>query len=248
MNYKLDKFVGQKFNKWTILSIIRGKNLNGKAWGKFKCRCECGFEKLVPSGDILKNKSKQCRKCSYVERQSQYNDLTNKKFNKWTVIKYSKRNEEYRKIIWECKCECGRIGLVQGSNLTQNLSKGCGLCDEDKQLEHRLMKKLENNANERDFEIDKRINGKILIELFIKQEEKCALSGVPISLGLDWRNSGTASLDRIDSSKGYLLNNIQWVHKDINMMKMDLPEDRFVFLCKSVAKTSCFFTKIKGLS
>ena len=40
-------------------------------------------------------------------------------------------------------------------------------------------------------------------------------------------DSKTASLDRIDSSKGYTEDNIQWVHKDVNQMKMDLPEQRF---------------------
>ena len=41
----------------------------------------------------------------------------------------------------------------------------------------------------------------------------------------------TASLDRIDSSQPYVVTNIQWVHKDVNLMKMDLDEDWFVALC-----------------
>jgi len=37
----------------------------------------------------------------------------------------------------------------------------------------------------------------------------------------------TASLDRIDSSKGYESGNIQWVHKQLNNMKQALPENEF---------------------
>ena len=46
---------------------------------------------------------------------------------------------------------------------------------------------------------------------------------------------GTASLDRIDSSKGYVKGNVQWVHKDINKMKTDFEQSIFIKLCKSVA-------------
>ena len=38
---------------------------------------------------------------------------------------------------------------------------------------------------------------------------------------------GTASLDRIDSTKGYVRGNIQWVHKDINWFKRDYPKISF---------------------
>ena len=44
----------------------------------------------------------------------------------------------------------------------------------------------------------------------------------------------TASLDRIDSNKGYTIDNVQWVHKDINKMKMDLEEDVFIDNCKLI--------------
>ena len=46
----------------------------------------------------------------------------------------------------------------------------------------------------------------------------------------------TASLDRIDSSLGYVKNNVQWVHKDINKMKQELNENYFKNLCKIIAK------------
>ena len=46
---------------------------------------------------------------------------------------------------------------------------------------------------------------------------------------------GTASLDRIDSSKGYTKDNVQWVHKDINYIKRDLSDSEFITLCKKVA-------------
>ena len=38
------------------------------------------------------------------------------------------------------------------------------------------------------------------------------------------------------SSNGYSYDNIQWVHRELNMMKRKLSTDRFLFLCKKVAE------------
>lgn len=79
-------------------------------------------------------------------------------------------------------------------------------------------------------------------DLFEKQQGRCKLSGLPIvletSLGSMNKNGyqkRTASLDRIDSSKGYLKENVQWVHKDINQMKSSRSDKVFIELCKAVA-------------
>lgn len=62
----------------------------------------------------------------------------------------------------------------------------------------------------------------------------CFLTGWEIST--DYKN-GTASIDRIDSSKGYTRKNIQWVHSIVNMMKNKYSQQQFVEMCLAVAKT-----------
>jgi hypothetical protein len=75
-------------------------------------------------------------------------------------------------------------------------------------------------------------------ELFVKQDGVCALSGIPIYLPKNCKEHesgvGTASLDRIDSSKGYNINNVQWVHKKLNMMKREMSNSDFIIWCKLV--------------
>lgn len=71
--------------------------------------------------------------------------------------------------------------------------------------------------------------------LFKKQNGKCKLSGIKLKFPRTSRTLGTASLDRIDSKKGYIRGNIQWVHKKINMMKYNLTNSEFKKLCKRVA-------------
>lgn len=70
--------------------------------------------------------------------------------------------------------------------------------------------------------------------MYEKQGGVCALSGIPIG----WSTKGltaTASIDRIDSSEGYILENVQLVHKDINFMKQQFDQDYFIELCKAVS-------------
>lgn len=70
--------------------------------------------------------------------------------------------------------------------------------------------------------------------MYEEQEGVCALSGVPIG----WSEKGltaTASIDRIDSSEGYIKGNVQLVHKDINFMKQQYDQEYFINMCKAVA-------------
>lgn len=72
-------------------------------------------------------------------------------------------------------------------------------------------------------------------DLYCKQKGVCNLSGLPIS----WSVVGpthTASLDRIDSGKGYTLDNVQLVHKDVNMMKQAFKQDHFIAVCCAIAE------------
>jgi hypothetical protein len=74
--------------------------------------------------------------------------------------------------------------------------------------------------------------------LFRAQDQRCALSGCPIefaktSTGV--RSRSTASLDRRDSALGYVEGNVQWVHKDVNMMKGSLSETKFLIIVRMIA-------------
>ena len=74
--------------------------------------------------------------------------------------------------------------------------------------------------------------------LFLIQKRKCALTNKILNFGKRSRSvQCTASLDRIDSKKGYENGNVQWVHKDINKIKWDYDQDYFIEMCKLVAET-----------
>lgn len=98
--------------------------------------------------------------------------------------------------------------------------------------------KVVKGANKRNLEIS------ITIEdawnKFLEQDCKCIISGVnlyfPKSITKEKSSSQTASLDRIDSFQGYVSNNIQWIHKDINIMKNKMSNKKLISWCKIIAE------------
>jgi hypothetical protein len=69
--------------------------------------------------------------------------------------------------------------------------------------------------------------------LWETQQGRCALTGW--SIGFNGRVKGhTASLDRIDSSLGYIEGNLQWVHRNVNRAKNVSSQDDFVRMCQAV--------------
>lgn len=145
-------------------------------------------------------------------------------------------------------CECGGTKIVECYQVRKGLCKSCGC----------LRKRLgannpkwtgygEISGNNWDYikyrcnrswrgKRNKKIPFKITIkqawDLFIEQDKKCALTGLELYFGKE----KTASLDRIDSNEGYVLGNIQWVHKHINLMKQCFSQNDFINYCRLVAK------------
>ena len=80
---------------------------------------------------------------------------------------------------------------------------------------------------------------KYLWDLYIQQDKKCALTGLDIEMKLkdDTAYDGyrqIASLDRIDSKRGYCIGNVQWIHKDVNIMKNKFDQDYFLKICNLI--------------
>lgn len=91
--------------------------------------------------------------------------------------------------------------------------------------------RLLRGAKERGFVVE--IDRQMIWDLYVKQGRRCALTGWPVLFSLILSET-TASVDRIDSSLGYLPNNIQIVHKMANRSKVNYPDHEFYAMCKAV--------------
>jgi hypothetical protein len=78
-------------------------------------------------------------------------------------------------------------------------------------------------------------------DIFILQNRKCIYSGrnliMPPQENIKRKKHelNIASLDRIDSSLGYIEGNIQWLHKSVNCMKNSLSEFEFLTFIKEIS-------------
>lgn len=170
-------------------------------------------------------------------------ELEGKRFGKLVVLGRSE-NSRNGHTRWNVRCDCGIEKTVFGTHIIRGNSTTCGSChlkeksrnfqgvgDLPKTYYSSLKRGADGGKGRNPIEFDVTIE--YLWEEFERQNGKCALSGLPI----DFR-SKTASCDRIDSSAGYIKGNIQWLHKDVNMMKRHYTEDYFKTLCKLVAESA----------
>lgn len=96
------------------------------------------------------------------------------------------------------------------------------------------LKKFETSAKLRG--LDWEITADDVADLYEEQEGLCALTGWEIVFPETGHpQTTTVSIDRIDSSFGYLKENIQLVDKRVNMMKQRYSQEEFVMVCKAVA-------------
>lgn len=77
-----------------------------------------------------------------------------------------------------------------------------------------------------------------LIDLYEKQNKKCALSGIEMTtVRKAGKNIYNASIDRIIPGGDYSIDNIRLVCNQVNMMRSNLSDCELLFLCKSIVNT-----------
>jgi len=238
--------VGKKYGMLLVLDDfkIKEKETKTKKINRYtlvKCKCDCGNTKYIYRSSILNGKYPSCGCLS--------NDginLIGKKFGKLLVI--SQTTSRSGRKSWYCKCECGSDKIVSTKLLTSNQTRSCGCLQHKKRNYHKnwegtehisktFFTQIKKGAEKRNILFNIKIEDLEL--LFIKQNKKCALSGIDLVFSNVTKNKfgiGNASLDRIDSSIGYIESNIQWVDKRINIMKNKIIQSEFLELCTKIYK------------
>lgn len=236
---------GEVYGYWTVVEV--------ESASKIHCKCKCGQERIQRQTDLLRGVTTKCSKCHV--RQLHPPMTIGLSFGDWTVIQtddvqymYDKKGRVSERK-WHCRCKCGSEKWIRTSHLNGGLTRSCPKCSNLKRRRGKVgeiplidIDRAIYGAKKRKYEWS--ISNSYLWTLFLKQERKCALSGVELDFSehgigkVGSKYISTASLDRIDSSKGYVKDNVQWVHKDINKMKNDLSEKAFINWCKLIVKNT----------
>jgi len=158
-------------------------------------------------------------------------------------IKNKNYTSKYLKV--ECQLCKKSISITPTHLIVNNKRKQCKKCSFKNRLQYNdqsvgdiklgYFNRIRRDAEVRNLEF--KITQDFIWKLFERQLGECALSGEPIQFESTYKaGDRTASLDRIDSSKGYTEDNVQWVHKTINLMKQDYNQEEFIQKCRNIVE------------
>lgn len=232
--------VGKRFGKLIVQSLHFKDKKTGNNWF---CLCDCGNTRIVRSNYLNKGVV-SCHKCSVRA------DLTGRCIGQLRVLSPAEdlvSDSGITYMQWNCVCSCGN-SVIRRSNALQGKRKSaCDDCNKAnnkakswsgyKDIRGMYWNNIIITAKDRNIEF--LVSMEYCWEIFIQQNKLCALSGIELVFAdtrQDYINGkNTASLDRIDSSKGYIEGNVQWVHKWVNTAKSDMSQEEFVLMCTDVA-------------
>lgn len=183
---------------------------------------------------------RRCKNLNLEINPDKTNDIENQEFNWLKVIKKT-GFKKYNSIEWECECKCGNKTFATTKQLKSGDKKSCG-CSRDLQwkgcgeISGTYWGRLQSGAKKRGLEFT--ITIEYAWELFLKQDGKCKLSRINLFFFKKRIDQQNASLDRIDSTKGYIEGNVQWLHKKVNNMKNVQDQLEFINLCKMIAQNN----------
>lgn len=177
-----------------------------------------------------------------------YDNCIGKKYGLLTILSLKTQGARQRKYA-ECICDCGNHKTVRIDGLKYGSAVSCGCHARNRygmrgnknpsyagvgEIYSSHYSQMKRDAIKRNKEWA--LTKEYIWNLYIIQDRKCALTGLPIKFGrYRIHHETTASLDRIDSAKGYIEGNVQWVMKDINMLKGILDDEYLIKLANLIA-------------
>lgn len=183
--------------------------------------------------------------CSHFSRIKKAEDYIDKTFFNLTIKSIISING---RSFADCLCLCGNKYLTRLDAVNTGKCKSCGCLSKRrismdgnknpafkgiKDIPLSWLKEYKRNAVKRKLEWNLSIED--VIEVYEKQDKKCALTGTKLTFGrIRYRIETNASIDRIDNSKGYSKDNIQIVLKSVNIIRGTMSIDDFVNLCHEV--------------
>jgi len=159
------------------------------------------------------------------------------KYGLLTANKFVGRRKGH--TFWEFECECGLKveravqSLKHANNPTCGVGKHSPYWRGYEDISSEYFTTIKHSAKEKNLELS--VDMKYLWSLFVAQNKKCKFTNEVLSFGTQYsKKDRTASLDRIDSTKGYVKGNLQWVHKDVNKLKKNFSDKQFIKICRLV--------------
>jgi hypothetical protein len=114
-------YLGKRFGRLTAIKIHCYKNNECI----FECLCDCGNKKFVSISAIKRTASCGCLK--YLNLLKSAQRLIGIRIGYLTVKKILGYENGTKRILFECKCKCGKVKKISRSRIRSALSCGCFL-------------------------------------------------------------------------------------------------------------------------
>lgn len=197
-----------KFGKLTAIKEA-GKSSNGVM--RYYCECDCGGNATVRKGRLLSGETTSCGCKQIINMIGQESGML-------TVLKKS-GVDKWGQVLWLCKCECGGVTTLTGSNIRKKLMDSCGCLTFDKHSKVHTKHGL---------------YGTSIYNTWSSMKARCndmsdkRYGGRGISYCEEWENfemfyndmgdipQDCTEIDRINNEKGYSKENCRWTTKNVN--------------------------------
>lgn len=155
--------------------------------------------------------------------------------------RYIKSAEKMGRLHY-CSCACsGKNNLILGKekidmwNHSLKNREHLNNIKNNRRDEFTGFRNLLSSCNKRSKDCNLDLN--YLKEIWEKQKGKCAVTCVDLQLKSAYNKNYQASIDRVDSTLGYVKGNIRFVSVSVNWLKNNLNDDHikeFMQICKMV--------------
>lgn len=234
--------IGDTFGSWTVIDNKLQKD--EKSVYYVKVQCKCGHTQYARLSMLKEGTSTQCKKCRSLKSRNTIE--IGKIYKGWKVLEgplqYTQMNKRHKVYSVKYKCLCTYCDNIIRhltstellhptenfccANCAQTLRKYSIKFNDKNCLKNNKIYSIKGAAKRRN--IPYTLTKQFLWNLYLKQGRRCALTGDILP------DINQASLDRIDSSKGYEEGNVQWVAVQANISKYTLSQEDFIKFCKKV--------------
>ena len=115
--------IGYRVGKLTVVERTPEKRGGYSIW---RCKCDCGGEICLDTRYLQRG---TVTNCGCAPRPKIKNDLTGRRFGRLVCLEPTEERDPEGKIIWRCRCDCGKQCLAPSTQLTKGYKKSCGCLD-----------------------------------------------------------------------------------------------------------------------
>lgn len=150
---------GNVFGDLTVMERVDNNTGGRVAW---LCMCKCGNTTIKTTQQLRRGKTISCGCLVGAQHRR---ELAGRRFGRLVAEEIVGYND-FNKILWRCKCDCGNDHITTSQALLQGITKSCGCLQRDstKQLKFEDISGNKYNRLTVIKKTDKRVNGSVVWE------------------------------------------------------------------------------------